>query len=205
MGRRYLLVGIVLLLIVVGLLMPVGQKIWDQKIFFSQVRSVRSQIESLAERPPKDTDPDKWRRAVEWTSNVIVQDFFAPTSSEAPGLQSLVEQLPARLQADVNYETLQWIWDMVEIACGPRSCAIRFRDIPLLTKDPISDENLANVWSLDRIEGIDLSGSEITDASLHVLKDKKNLRLIVLPKTRVTEEAVEALRRERPDCEISLL
>lgn len=203
MRRSYLLGVIVLMLIVIGLLVPVGQKIWDQKIFFSQVRNLRSQIDSLAERPPKDTDPDKWRRAVEWTSNVICQDFFAPTPTEAAGLQSLVEQLPARLQADVNYETLQWIWDKVEIACGPKSYAIRFRDIPLLTKDPISDENLANVWSLDRIEGIDLSSSEITDVSLNVLKEKQNLQWITLPKTSVTEQGVEALRRDRPDCEIS--
>jgi Leucine-rich repeat (LRR) protein len=51
---------------------------------------------------------------------------------------------------------------------------------------------------------LDLSETNVTDATLGELVVLENLRRLYLSGTKVTPEAVERFRRERPDCEVSL-
>lgn len=176
----------------------------ERQRYYAFQREIRSIIDALAHRPPANADPEQWQRAVEWTSNVIVQDFFAPTPRELVGVEQLANDLKKMVQRPVDYETLQWIWDQCEEYCGgPESYAIRFRDIPLLSRELITDQTLPNAWSLDRCQGIDLTGVPVTDISIAVLKKKTNLRWIVLSGTRVTRSGVEELRAARPTLNVT--
>lgn len=119
-------------------------------------------------------------------------------------MEQLANDLKKMVQRPVDYETLQWIWDQCEEYCGgPESYAIRFRDIPLLSRELITDQTLPNAWSLDRCQGIDLTGVPVTDISIAVLKKKTNLRWIVLSGTRVTRSGVEELRAARPTLNVT--
>ncbi len=161
-------------------------------------------IDALANRPPADAEPKRWQRAVEWTSNVIAQDFFAPTPKELIGVEQLASELKKVVRQQVDYKTLQWIWDQCEEYCGgPESYAIRFRDIPLLSADLLTDQTLPNAWSLDRCQGIDLTGTPVTDASIAVLRKKTNLRWIILSGTRITQSGVEELQAALPATKVT--
>ena len=131
------------------------------------VDHVRATIESFHTRRPLDVPEDQWIHAVDWTSNVICQDFAAPDADELKGLQRLSRQLDRKAMGHVDLGTLRWVWDECEKAAGgPDSYANRFRDVQLLTKGPITDGRLPDVWSLDRCIGLDLSDTEIIERSL---------------------------------------
>jgi len=194
------------LIVVVGilLLVPVVSQLREQQRYYRFQREIRSMIDALADHPPAETEPERWRRAVEWTSNVIAQDFFAPTPKELVGVEQLAKDFRRVIRQQVDYETLQWVWDHCEEYCGgPESCAIRFRDIPLLSRDLITDQTLRNAWSIDRCQGIDLSGTPVTNASIALLKTKPNLRWIVLSGTKVTRSGVEELQAACPAIEVT--
>ena len=185
------------------LLWPVAERIYLAKRFFGHVRHVCETIDGFEARCPPTVPEAQWKRAVEWTSNVICQDFFGPNWEELTGLEALSQELDARSEGDVDLKTLQWIWDQCEEACGgPKSYGIRFRDLKLLHDGPINDDNLADVWSIDRCPYLDLSDTRISDASIPFLATLARLETVSLERTLITDEGAQQLRQARPNVEV---
>lgn len=203
-GPRAVLIAVAVLLVLAFGLWPVAEQMYLAQRFFGQVRHVRETIDAFEDRCPSEISSDQWEQAVEWTSNVICQDFFDPNWEELKGLEQLSLGLEKRNGGNVDLRTLQWIWDQCEDACGgPESYGIRFRDLKLLHAGPITDDNVAEVWSIRRCIIVDLSGTEISDASIPFLATLTELERVVLRDTRISEEGAELLKHMRPDCEVS--
>lgn len=197
---KLLLTAVVVAVIVVA---PVLKWFWLVHRYHRSVRQVHAKVESLRDRQPRDVAEDQWRRAVDWTANLIYQDFSHPDSEELKSLQRLSQQLDEKASQDVNLGTLRWFWDECEKANGgPDSYAIRFRDVKLLTKGVINDSRLPRVWSLSRCTGLDLSGTEITDASLDYLKTLTQLEALDIRNTKVTRKGGDRLRAALPRCRV---
>ena len=77
-----------------------------------------------------------------------------------------------------------------------------FRDVRLLTEGPITDDRLPELWSLNKCQWLDLSGTQITDAGLKHLEGLDNLQRLHLSGTKVTAEGVRKLQEALPNCEI---
>lgn len=167
-------------------------------------RDVQRSISDMKTQRPADVPKEQWDRATEWTSNIIAQVFFGLDEAELPGLRKLANDITERRKGPVDLVTLQWIWDEVERCdARPDSCAVRFRDARLLAKEPITDESLPQVWSLDRVMWLDLHGTEITDASVPALQRLSQLKVLHLDDTAVSDGGVETLKKSLPDCDIT--
>ena len=55
---------------------------------------------------------------------------------------------------------------------------------------------------MPRIEEVDLSGIEVSDAGLVHLARLKSLNTVLLKNTKVTDEGIARLQQELPDCRI---
>jgi len=202
--RATIRVAAVALAVILGALVArFGWHVYEWQRYFFHVDHVRATIESFRPRRPPDVPEDQWTLAVDWTSNVICQDFFAPDRDELKGLRQLSRQLDLKAMGRVDLDTLRWVWDECEKAAGgPDSHAIRFRDVKLLTKGTITDERLPDVWSLDRCTGLDLSDTEITDESVAYLKTLKQLQALDVGNTGITDEGSRELMDALPNCRV---
>ncbi len=166
-------------------------------------REVQQSITDMKRQRPADVPERQWDLAVAWTSNIIAQVFFGYDEKELPGLRKLAEDLEERRKGQVDLTTLQWIWDEAERwDSSPDTCALRFRDVRLLIKDPITDESLPSLWSLQKAIALDLHATEITDASIPVLSQLDKLRSLSVRGTAVTADGVAKLQAALPQCEI---
>lgn len=203
-SRRTWLLLIILLLVSFGhlILLPWFLHVQKWRRFTRLLTLIRTSINAFRARRPADVPEAQWEEAVSWTANVVVQDFFTPNDTEYPGLVRLSSGLEERLKGPVDLTTLQWVWDQCAEACGgPQSFGIRFRDVKLLTKGPITDANLADVWSVTRLTRLDLSFTEISDASIPFLSSLQHLEYLDIHGTQITEQGIEQLRRAIPKCE----
>ena len=66
----------------------------------------------------------------------------------------------------------------------------------------VTDADLINLRALSRLESVDLGGTAVSNAGLMFVRSLRQLRRLNLKETSVTEEAVERLRRELPECQI---
>ena len=198
------LLALVFLISISFLVWPIAAHVYLSKRFFRSYVHVHDSILALETRCPPSVDEDQWERAVDWTANLICQDFFAPNWEELEGLEKLSKELDERSAGDVDLETLQWIWDQCETTCGgPNSNAMRFKDLRLLHNGPITDENLRDVWSINRCVRVDLDNTEISDDSIPFLSTLHQLNLIGLEGTKITEVGVAQLQQALPECEVS--
>ena len=205
--RKSRIIVLLVCLFVLGLSAPVVSRIYRHlyrnHLFFGHVDRVTGTIRSFHSRRPSDVPEEQWQQAVDWTENVIHQDFYAPNSRELPGLVKLSQELEQRAKGEVDLGTLRWIWDQCESACGgPDSLGIRFRNVKLLTKGTITDTRLPEVWSLSRCTGLDLSGTAITDASIPFLSTLTQLERFDISDTQITDKGAEALRKVLPKCQV---
>ncbi len=156
-------------------------------------------------RRPGDIPELQWNEAVSWTSNLICQDFYSPNREELSGLIKLADGLEKKAKEPVDLQTLQWVWDECEKSCGgPRSYGIRFRNIKLLTKGPITDTRLPQLWSIDRCLYLDLSETKLTDASVEYLGTLSQLESLDIRGTHITEDGAKLLREALPSCKVAL-
>jgi hypothetical protein len=200
---RTMFVGVVLFAIVLGVLTHVGRLAARMGEFFRLSRQTQEKIRSLKARPPSGVPPAQWDRAVDWTANLIAQVYFAPDKGDPDSLRHLNDTLDERMKREVDLTTLQWIWEECEKT--PRSgaqCASQFRDVRLLTKEPITDDDLPHLWSLNKCWYLDLSNTQVTDQGLEHLEGLSNLEHLWLQNTQVTPEGVQKLQRALPACEI---
>ncbi len=201
--RRSQIIALLVVSVVSAVATPLVVHIYNQQRFLSYHNQVTGKIRSFQSRRPVDIPEEQWRRAVDWTTNVIYQDFFYPNPQEFPGLKKLAEELDQKAESEVDLGTLRSIWDQCENACGgPHSYGIRFRDIKLLTKGAITDERLPEVWSLSRCTILDLSGTEITDASIPYLSTLTQLERFGIEETQITDEGAAELQKALPNCKI---
>lgn len=66
----------------------------------------------------------------------------------------------------------------------------------------LGDDALRHIDELDRLQKLDLSGSQITDGGLQHLSDLDGLRELTLRGTRVTDAGVKSLQKALPKCTV---
>jgi len=201
---RTMLLAVLLLSLLLAIVTPIFHTAARWRKHGRLSRQTREKISSLKARRPSDVPPAQWDRAVDWTSNLIAQVYFAPEESDPDSLERLSESLERKSKQQVDLGTLQWVWEECEKA--PRSgaqCAIRFRDVRLLTKEPITDADLPHLWSLDKCLHLELHNTQVTDQGLKHLEGLSNLKYVSLDNTQVTDEGVARLQAALPGCEIS--
>ena len=176
----------------------IAWKVYTTKQYNKQVVLLRSTIDAMEANCPTDVPAAQWKEAVGWTSNLVVQDFFAPQPEEYLGLLKLNQQLELKKNDPIDLAKLRWIWDEIEAACGgPRSVASRFRKVKLMTKGPITDERLPSLWALERCTGLDLSETEITDASVPFLQSLPKLERLDIKMTKITATGAKQIQNSR--------
>ena len=201
--RRSRIILLLVALMIIAIALPVAIRINEIHRFSQSVTHVAATIRSFDSRRPTDVPEAQWKEAVEWTANVIFQDFFAPNPEKLAGLEDLEKQLDRKASGDVDLGTLRWIWDACENACGgPDSNGIRFRKVTLLTKGAITDANLPHVWSLRRCTNLDLSKTEITDESVSLLATLTQLKQLDIRGTRISEKGTQTLDEALRNCDI---
>ncbi len=201
--RRSRIIALLAVAVFVVVAAPLVSRIYQALRLYEHVGHVAATIRSFHSRRPLDVPEEQWNKAVDWTANVIYQDFFAPNPEEVSGLERLSRGLDQRAKGDVDLGTLRWIWDECENACGgPDSYGIRFRNVKLLTKGTITDARLPEVWSLPRCTALDLSGTAITDASVPYLVTLTQLEWFDICDTRITDKGVEELQEGLPKCKV---
>ena len=62
---------------------------------------------------------------------------------------------------------------------------------------------MEHVWQLQKLETLDISGTDVTDASIHFLLRLSNLRELSLRGTRVTDAGVAELERAMPGLKVT--
>ena len=198
-----MLLAVLLLSVLLAITAPFLHFVTGWRKHVSLSTQVREKIQSLKPKRPPDVPADQWDRAVDWTSNLIAQVYFAPNKGDPDSLQRLCESLDGKIKGQVNLTTLQWVWEECEKA--PRSgaeYAIRFRDVRLLTKEPVTDDDLPHLWSLDKCLYLELNNTQVTDRGLKHLEGLSNLKYLNVQNTQVTDEGVAWLRTALPGCEI---
>ena len=65
-------------------------------------------------------------------------------------------------------------------------------------QNPITDQGLPALEKLDKLETLNLYGTEITDAALSSIEKLPNLKKLFLWQTKVTSEGAEALKSKMP-------
>lgn len=196
-------------IVVVLLVFLVGAVLWSPAQFllrqheYNTLRhELQSAIKSMLLRRPSDVPEQQWKCAIEWTDNLTAQVFFNDHSG-LPKLRQLVADLRTRVADPVDLGTLRWLWDRIEAAdTRADSCAIRFRDIRLLIREPITDESLPSLWSVDRVPMLDLSHTLITDASVHFLGSLSQLVSLNVGNTGITDDGFAELQAALPRCKV---
>ncbi len=192
---------VLLVFVLVMLCLPLSWfswKVYTTQQYRSQVDQLRSTIDTLEAYGPADVPAAQWKEAVEWTSNLVAQDFYSPHPEEYLGLLKLNQQLELKKNDPIDLAKLRWIWDEIEAACGgPNSVASRFRKVKLMTKGPITDERLPSLWALERCTGLDLSETEITDASVPFLQSLPRLERLDIQKTKITATGAKEIQETR--------
>ncbi|MHB8974959.1 MAG: leucine-rich repeat domain-containing protein [Pirellulaceae bacterium] len=188
------LLWVLFLALCVGLITPVLQFVIRHRDFSRLHEQVKDKIESLAVRCPTGVPPAQWQNAVDWTSNLISQVYFGPVENDPDSLRELNDGLADRIKGTIDLTTLQWVWEQCEKA--PRDgavYAIRLRSVRLLTKEPITDNDLPHLWSLHECSNLDLGNTDVTDVGLTHLESVTNLAALSLDNTQVTDAGLTHL------------
>jgi len=162
------------------------------RLYSEAAEDVHATMESLRNRRPTDVPNDQWNHAVDWTSNVIDQVYASPEHGDLDSFQRLSRLLKRKTTGTVDLGTLRWVWDECERAKGHGQVyAVRYRDVRLLTKEPITDESLLDLWSRNKVSWLDLNRTEITDAGLDYLSNLTQLRFLWLDGTNVSDAGLK--------------
>ena len=180
-------------LVFVGLSIPVILEVRASTHYRERAAYAKQQVEGLKSSCPGNVPVQQWERGVDWTSNAISQIYFSPTHGDIESLENLCQFLDHQIQTDVGLNTLRSIWEEYEKARGRgQKYATTFRDVRLLTEEPITDDDLTNLWSLDRCLYLDLSNTAVTDAGMKHLSEAK-FELLDLSGTKVGDQGIKEL------------
>ena len=202
---RTMLLGLTGIAVLTALLVPPATHLARWREHNALTQRVVHRITTMKSRKPTGVPGAQWSQAVDWTANLIAQVYFSPIESDPDSLRQLAESLDERARGQVDLSTLQWIWDECEKA--PRDgaeYAIRFRDVRGMNKEPITDDDVPHLWSLDKCLYLDLSNTQVTDSGIECLARLSNLKSISLEGTRVTPVGLAKLKASLPDCEIRI-
>ena len=180
-------------LVFVGLSIPVILEVRASTHYRERAAYAEQQVESLKSSCPANVPVQQWERGVNWTSNAISQIYFSPIHGDIESLENLCQFLDQQIQTDVGLNTLRSIWEEFEKSRGRgQKYATTFRDVRLLTEEPITDDDLTNLWSLDRCLHLDLSNTAVTDAGMKHLAEAK-FELLILSGTKVGDQGIKEL------------
>jgi len=81
---------------------------------------ISDSVQSLAHRRPADVSRNQWSFIIGWTMNGIgnccsVNGFLNPDEQSRERFLSLPDRFEERLRGEVGIETVDWLWDELEI------------------------------------------------------------------------------------------
>lgn len=142
----------------------------------------RTIIDNLETRRPEDVTPRAWETAATWASIAYCNVCVVDTVSTAE-MKSLVADLEAQSQNDVDLSSYSWLWRRLE-ATGPSGKRYYEKFWPQYRRDlayaQASDDSLPTLEGFSECQYLDLRGTSVTDAGLVHLKKAKNLESLAL-------------------------
>ena len=138
-----------------------------------------------------------------WWENVlvcvlIVVAVFAARNSVATVVET-VRQLNSNVPSQVAQKAVSELHELKAVLELDDTGHVLRVD---LSGRSVTDADLINLRALSRLESVDLGGTAVSNAGLMFVRSLRQLRRLNLKETSVTEEAVERLRRELPECQI---
>ena len=103
--------------------------LWFDRVKMEPIRAGRyleQQILSLRDRRPAALTPRQWESAVAWTSNLHGNSLVMFQASGRE-IREFSRRLESRLSADVDLDTIFWIWDEYSTICRGGAHYQRFR------------------------------------------------------------------------------
>lgn len=81
---------------------------------------ISNAVQSLVHRRPADVSRKEWSYVIGWTMNAIgnccsVEQYLNPDEESHERFRTLPDRFEQRLRADVSFETIDWLWDELEI------------------------------------------------------------------------------------------
>jgi hypothetical protein len=81
---------------------------------------ISDSVESLASRRPADVSREQWSFIIGWSMNGIgnccsVEGFLNPDKASHERFLTLPDRFERRLHGDVSLETVDWLWNELEI------------------------------------------------------------------------------------------
>jgi hypothetical protein len=81
---------------------------------------ISNSVRSLAHRRPVDVSRNQWSYVIGWTMNGIgnccsVDEYLNPNEQSRERFRTLPDRFEERLRGDVSLETVDWLWDELEI------------------------------------------------------------------------------------------
>lgn len=93
---RTMLLAVLLLSALLAIVAPFFHFVTGWQKHASLSTQVREKIQSLKPRRPPGVPADQWDRAVDWTTNLIAQVYFAPNKGDPDSLQRLCKSLDGK-------------------------------------------------------------------------------------------------------------
>jgi hypothetical protein len=154
---------------------------------------VEERINSLKSQRPANVTPEHWEEAVGWGRTAFA-NLWSWDVNNWPDLEVFAAALDEKIAQGDGLATLRWLWDELERRAerGPMYAAA-FKPVRAMTPDPITDDNVGDLWGLSACATLDLSGTEVSDTGLSRLAKAKNLSTLLLNDTRVTERGLAQL------------
>jgi len=151
-------------------------------------------IDTLKPLRPANITPEHWDEATGWATTAMhnLWPWDVDTREELADFAASFEQ---RVATGDGLAALRWLWEELERRnnSGPRYAA-QWKPVRAMNPDPITDDNLRQLWGLRDCMSLDLSGTEVSDAGLSSLVDEaRNLVHLDLSNVRVTDRGVADL------------
>ncbi|TWT78594.1 hypothetical protein [Neorhodopirellula pilleata] len=97
---------------------------------YRETQKLHNLIQSLASRCPPDMEQTQWKIAVDWTNNLngnsLVWGF-----KDGAAIRKHRQEIEARLQREVDMDTINWIWDRYAELCPAGSRYQQWRQVML--------------------------------------------------------------------------
>jgi Leucine-rich repeat (LRR) protein len=129
-------------------------------------------------------------------------------AADLPGLKSLyigrtdvTDAGLKLLQPLKNLEDLNLTETRIDGSGLPSLAPLPIRTLRL-SRTPLDPQSIRSLAEFPRLRALDVSGTRVTDDALPVLDSLRDLSYLNLTWTRVSVEALDRLRRERPGCQI---
>jgi hypothetical protein len=108
--------------------------------------SVERLLQSLVDRRPADVTRGQWGSAVAWTLNLHANSLL-PFEADGATIAAFERRLQAKLQGDVDMQTIDWIWAEYARLCPHGASYQRFKAMMQDEIDTVAPD--ADAWGMN--------------------------------------------------------